>query len=92
MLSALKEKDKVVTIGGLHGVITKVKESTVIVKVDDNVRLEFSRSAISSVDPAPVKEDKREKIEKEEEQEDDSDKPEEQTEEKDEGESSKSGE
>jgi preprotein translocase subunit YajC len=49
MLSALKKGDRVVTIGGIHGVIQSVKESTVIVKVDDNVKLEFNRSAIASV-------------------------------------------
>jgi len=49
MLSALKKGDRVVTIGGIHAVIQSVKESTVIVKVDDNVKLELNRSAISSV-------------------------------------------
>jgi len=49
MLSALKKGDKIVTIGGIHGTIQSVKESTVIVRVDDNVKLEFSRSAISNV-------------------------------------------
>jgi preprotein translocase subunit YajC len=49
MLSALKKGDKVVTIGGLHGTIQSVRESTVILKADDNVKLEFLRSAISNV-------------------------------------------
>jgi len=49
MLSALKKGDRVVTIGGIHGVIQSVKESTVIVKVDENTKLEFNRSAIASV-------------------------------------------
>jgi preprotein translocase subunit YajC len=49
MLSAIKKGDRVVTIGGLHGTIQNVKESTVVIKVDDNARLEFSRSAIASV-------------------------------------------
>lgn len=51
MLNSLKKGDKVVTIGGLHGVIQSVKdkEGTVIVKVDDNTKLEFTRAAISSV-------------------------------------------
>jgi len=49
MLSALKKGDRVVTIGGIHGVIQSVKESTVIVKVDENVKLEFNRSAIATV-------------------------------------------
>jgi len=49
MLSALKKGDRVVTIGGIHGVIQSVKESTVIVKVDENTKLEFNRSAIATV-------------------------------------------
>ncbi|MDR2482818.1 MAG: preprotein translocase subunit YajC [Treponema sp.] len=49
MLAAIKKGDKVVTIGGVHGVIQSVKESSVIVKVDENTKMEFSRSAISSV-------------------------------------------
>jgi len=59
MLSALKKGDKIVTIGGLYGTIQNVKETTVIIKVDDNVKLEFLRSAISSViAPSAVKEEK----------------------------------
>ncbi|MCL2804938.1 MAG: preprotein translocase subunit YajC [Treponema sp.] len=49
MLGGLKKGDRIVTIGGLHGTIQSVKETTVIVKVDDNVKLEFLRSAISTV-------------------------------------------
>jgi len=59
MLSALKKGDKVVTIGGLHGIVQNVKETTVIIKADDNVKLEFLRSAVSSVAAAS----KDEKIE-----------------------------
>ena len=50
MLSALKKGDKVVTIGGIHGVISSVKENTVIVKVDDDCKIEFNRTAISTVE------------------------------------------
>jgi preprotein translocase subunit YajC len=49
MLSAIKKGDKIVTIGGIYGTVTNVKETTVIIKVDDNVKLEFLRSAISSI-------------------------------------------
>jgi len=62
MLSALKKGDKVVTIGGLHGTVQSVKESTVIIKADDNVKLEFLRSAVSSVITAS-KEEKKEEVE-----------------------------
>jgi preprotein translocase subunit YajC len=56
MLAALKKGDKIVTIGGIHGVIQSVKEGSVIVKVDENTRLEFSRSAISNVEAAAKEE------------------------------------
>jgi len=57
MLSTLKKGDKVVTIGGIHGTVQSVKESTVIVKVDENVKVEFLRSAVSNV-VTPSKEEK----------------------------------
>ncbi|MDR2103734.1 MAG: preprotein translocase subunit YajC [Treponema sp.] len=59
MLKALKKGDKIVTIGGIHGIIQSVKENSVIVRVDENTKLEFSRSAISGVE-SPAKEEKSE--------------------------------
>ena len=50
MIAALKKGDKVVTIGGIHGVVSSTKEKTIIVKVDDNCKIEFSRSAIAGVE------------------------------------------
>ena len=58
MLAALKKGDKVVTIGGIHGTIQSVKEQSVVIKVDDNTKIEFNRSAISSI--VAAKEDKEE--------------------------------
>jgi len=52
MIKALKRGDKVVTIGGVHGIITSVRENTVVVKVDDDTKIEFSRSAVSSIESA----------------------------------------
>ena len=49
MLEALKKGDKVVSIGGIRGTIQSVKEDTVVVKVDDNTKLVFNKSAISGV-------------------------------------------
>ena len=57
MLETLKPGDKVVSIGGIRGVIKSLKDDVVIVKVDDNTTLEFNKSAISSV-VAPGKESK----------------------------------
>ena len=38
--------DKVVTIGGIYGVVAEVKEQYVIVEVDSNVKLRVDKSAI----------------------------------------------
>ena len=51
MLAAMKKGDKVVTIGGIHGTVVMVKDNTVIIKVDDSARIEFNKSAISTVTP-----------------------------------------
>ncbi len=62
MLEAMKKGDKVVTIGGIHGTVVTVKEQTVVIKVDDSARIEFSKAAISSVvskeKSAPAKKEK----------------------------------
>ncbi|MBO4403904.1 MAG: preprotein translocase subunit YajC [Treponema sp.] len=69
MIDALKKGDKVVTIGGIHGTISLTKEKTVIVKVDDNVKIEFNRTAIATVIvDKPVVEDKNAKKSKKEEE------------------------
>lgn len=49
MLAAIKKGDRVVTIGGIRGTIFSVKDDVVVLKVDDNAKLQFSKSAISSV-------------------------------------------
>jgi preprotein translocase subunit YajC len=68
MLNSLRKGDKIITAGGAHGVISSVKESTVIVKVDDNCKIEFSRSSISSVirDEKATEPETQEKTEKSE--------------------------
>lgn len=49
MQAALKAGDHIATIGGLHGIITSVKEKTVMVKIADNVKVEFDKTAVASV-------------------------------------------
>ena len=50
MVSALKTGDKVVTNGGIHGIIANVKEGTTLsLKIADNVKIEIDKSAIANV-------------------------------------------
>jgi preprotein translocase subunit YajC len=49
MLESLRKGDRIVTIGGLRGTVVSVKEDVVVLKVDDNTKLEYSKSAVSTV-------------------------------------------
>src|ERR1043165_199571 len=49
LVASLKTGDQVVTASGIHGLITNVKETTVIVKVADNVKIEMEKSAVTNV-------------------------------------------
>jgi preprotein translocase subunit YajC len=51
MIEALKKGDRVLTSGGLYGDVVDVKGDTVILKVADNVKMEFAKSAVVSVAP-----------------------------------------
>ncbi len=60
LISNVRKQDKIVTTGGMHGVVTSVKENEVIVRVDDtkDVKLKIDKSAITSVTaPKDEKED-----------------------------------
>lgn len=56
LIKRLKAGDKVITAGGIHGVITAVQDRTIVVQVSDNVRIEFSRSSIVTVNPSAAPE------------------------------------
>src|SRR5678816_1327262 len=49
LVAALKTGDRVVTSSGIHGLISNVKETTVIVKVADNVKIEMEKTAVTNV-------------------------------------------
>jgi preprotein translocase subunit YajC len=68
MLASLKKGDKVVTIGGLHGSVVDLTEEKVTLKVSDNTRLVFERSAVNAVLNREVEENEVKKANKEEKQ------------------------
>ena len=49
LLEALKKGDRIVTSGGMYGVISGIDEKSVLVQVADNVKIKFERGAIASV-------------------------------------------
>lgn len=47
MLEALKTGDQVVTIGGMHGTVAAIDQDKIVLRVADNVKITFNRSAIA---------------------------------------------
>lgn len=44
--NSLKRGDKVVTIGGIYGVVDEIKERQVIIKVDGNTKLKVDKNSL----------------------------------------------
>lgn len=49
MQSELRRGDRIVTIGGLHGLVDAVDDSTIFITVADGTRMQFERQAIARV-------------------------------------------
>jgi len=49
MLKELKKNDEVVTSCGIHGTILNIKDDTLTLRIDDNVKIEINKNAIGYV-------------------------------------------
>jgi len=49
MISALGKNDEVVTSGGIHGTIVNVKETTFVLKIDDEAKMEIQKNSIAGL-------------------------------------------
>jgi preprotein translocase subunit YajC len=49
LLANLKKNDEVVTASGIHGTVINVKDTTVILRVDENVKIEVEKVSIAAL-------------------------------------------
>ncbi len=49
MLTRIKTGDKVITVGGIYGLVTNVKNGVLILKIAEGVKVEVTRDAIRTV-------------------------------------------
>ena len=49
MIEALKKGDRVMTNGGIFGTVAGFKDANVILKIDDNTKIEVIKNAVASV-------------------------------------------
>jgi preprotein translocase subunit YajC len=53
LLANLKKNDEVITASGIHGTVINVKDSTVILRVDENVKIEVEKVSIAALKNPP---------------------------------------
>ncbi len=49
MLASLSKGDRVITTGGIHGMVVGLKDDVVTLKIAENTKIEISKSAIGAV-------------------------------------------
>ena len=49
MIAAVRNQDRIITAGGLHGTVTRVDDASVLVEVATNVKLRIEKSALANV-------------------------------------------
>jgi preprotein translocase subunit YajC len=64
LLKGSRTGDKVVTSSGIHGVITNVKDNTVILRIADNVKIEIEKTHLDKITRADADSDKADKADK----------------------------
>jgi len=47
MIQNLQKNDEIVTTGGLHGRIINLKEKTLILRIDENVKVEIDKNCVA---------------------------------------------
>jgi preprotein translocase subunit YajC len=59
LLEGVKKGDKVITAGGMHGVVEGVEDKSVLLKIADNVKVKIEKTGIASIvgltDTTPAK-------------------------------------
>lgn len=47
MIQNLNKNDEIVTTGGIHGKIINIKEKTLVLRIDDNTKIEIDKNYVA---------------------------------------------
>ena len=50
-VSGIKKGDKVITNGGIIGIVNNIEDDSILIEIDNNVKVRFLKSAITDVNP-----------------------------------------
>ncbi len=51
LISKMDKGDKVILAGGMHGTISAIEDTTVLIQVSDSTKIRFEKSSVNSVIP-----------------------------------------
>jgi preprotein translocase subunit YajC len=51
LISKVEKGDKVVTSSGIHGTVSQVEDTTILVQVSDTTKIRFEKAAVNTVVP-----------------------------------------
>lgn len=49
LLDSVQKGDKIITAGGVHGVVEGIEDKTLLVKIADNVKVKMERSSVATI-------------------------------------------
>lgn len=49
LLDSVKKGDKIITAGGVHGLVEGIEDKTLLVKIADNVKVKMERSSVATI-------------------------------------------
>jgi len=49
MIAGVDKNDDIVTLGGIHGTVVNVKEKTLILRIDENVKMEIEKNSVAYI-------------------------------------------
>ena len=49
MLEGINKNDEIVTLSGIHGTVVNVKEKTLILRIDENVKMEIEKNSVAYI-------------------------------------------
>ena len=54
MIAGLKTGDKIITTGGIYGTVVGIRDTSVLVKISEQVKIEVAKSAVAALQSPPA--------------------------------------
>jgi len=54
MIQNLNKNDEIVTTGGIHGKVINIKDKTIVLRIDENVKIEIDKNCVAYLKREPA--------------------------------------